>query len=120
MRVIHIINDGEIMNEFKLSKSIALMNGTEVDVLNLDWDSITCADLKTANRISKMITDNAAVGNVDNSTMSPRLDSNLRIAIAWIAAIKGTKGLTVNDVLNISMVDALCLSEECLSSYLFR
>lgn len=107
------------MEEFKLNKPIELGNGQTIDKLCFDWDALSMGDLKTANKISKMISDSTA-GNVDNSTVSPRLDSNLRIAIAWVAAVKGTPGLMVNDVLKLSMLDALCLSEEAMTAYLFR
>ena len=103
---------------YTLNKPLALTNGNEITELNLDWDSLSYADLKTANRIAKMI-DESSAGSVDNGTVSPRLNPNLRIAIAWVAAIKGTQGIMVNDVLKISMVDALCLSEEALTNYLF-
>ena len=104
---------------YKLSKPITLINGNEISEIVLDWDALTMADLKTSNKIAKMITD-PSLGDVDTSTLSPRLNSDLRIAIAWCAAIKGTPGLMVNDVLKISMIDALCLSEESLTNYLFR
>ena len=104
---------------YKLSKPITLINGNEISEIVLDWDALTMADLKTSNKIAKMIAD-PSFGDVDTSTLSPRLNSDLRIAIAWCAAIKGTPGLMVNDVLKISMIDALCLSEESLTNYLFR
>lgn len=104
---------------YKLSKPITLINGNEISEIILDWDALTMADLKTSNKIAKMIAD-PSLGDVDTSTLSPRLNSDLRIAIAWCAAIKGTPGLMVNDVLKISMIDALCLSEESLTNYLFR
>lgn len=103
---------------YELEKPISLMNGNEVTEIVLKWDALTYGDLKTANKIAKMIDENSA-GSVDNATVSPRLDPNLRIAIAWCAAIKGTPGLAVNDILQLSMVDALCLSEEALTNYLF-
>lgn len=107
------------MTVFKLSRPLMLLNGKEISELNLNYDVLSMADLKTANRIAKMITDSQA-GDVDNATVSPRLDSNLRVGIAWVAAIKGTAGLGVNDALNLSLVDAVCLSEDALTNYLFR
>lgn len=104
--------------EFKLQKPLKLANGNEIDTLQLDYESLTMADLKTANRITKMIGEQSV--EVDASVASPRLNSDLRIAIAWMAAIKGTQGVMVNDVLNISMVDALRLSEDAMGNYLFR
>ena len=43
------------MVEFKLTKSISLLNNTEINVLNLDFDALTMSDLKTSNKIAKMI-----------------------------------------------------------------
>lgn len=115
-----LFNGAYIMStNYKLSKPITLINGNEISEIVLDWDALTMADLKTSNKIAKMIAD-PSLGDVDTSTLSPRLNSDLRIAIAWCAAIKGTPGLMVNDVLKISMIDALCLSEESLTNYLFK
>ena len=107
------------MITYKLNKAIALSNGNEIDTLNLDYDALSMGDLKTANRIANMIAE-GNIGEVNNGSVSQRLDPNVRIGIAWAAAIKGTPGLTMNDVLKLSLVDTLCLSEDCLSSYLFR
>ena len=118
MLMTHIIRRDKMV-EFKLTKSISLLNNNELSSLNLDFDALTMSDLKTSNKIAKMIDDNT-VGEIDNGAVSPRLNPNLRIAIGWCAALKGTPGLMVNDVLKLAMVDALCLSETVLSEYLFR
>lgn len=107
------------MFTFKLQQAITLTNGKEIDELNLDYLQLTLGDLKTANRIANMI-DDSTVGSIDNGTLSPRLNPSLRTAIAWVAAIKGTPGLRVDDVLKLSMVDALLLSEDALGNYLFK
>lgn len=105
------------MVEYKLEKELQTISGQQITELHLDFDSLSMADLKTAQRISGMVADGT---NIDVMNTSPRLDSNLRIGIAWAAAIKGTKGLQVNDVLAIGLRDAVCLSEIALSDYLFR
>lgn len=107
------------MSIYKLSTPLTLVNGKEVAELNLDYDQLTLSDLRTANKIVSMIGESTA-GNIDNGTLSPRLDPNLRTAIAFVAAIKGTPGLRIDDVLKVSMVDALCLGEDCMSNYLFK
>lgn len=107
------------MTTYKLNKAIKLLNGNEIDTLTLDYDALTLSDLRTANKITNMIGD-SIVGTIDNGSLSPRLDPNLRTAIAFVAAIKGTPGLRVDDVLKVSMVDALCLGEDCMSNYLFK
>ena len=107
------------MTTYKLNKAIKLLNGNEIDTLTLDYEALTLSDLRTANKITNMIGD-STVGTIDNGSLSPRLDPNLRTAIAFVAAIKGTPGLRVDDVLKVSMVDALCLGEDCMSNYLFK
>lgn len=107
------------MSNFKLSKAITLTNGNEINELELNYDVLSMADLRTANKIAKMVAESNA-GDCDNGTFSKRLDPNLQLGVAWCAAIKGTPGLMLNDVLKLAMVDALCLSEDALSNYLFR
>ena len=104
------------MTEYKLCKELNTISGQTITELHLDFDALSMADLKTAQRISGMVAD---ASNVDIMNTSPRLDSNLRIGIAWVAAIKGTKGIQVNDVLTLSLKDAVCLSEIALSDYFF-
>lgn len=104
------------MIEYKLEKELSTISGQQISALQLDFDALSMADLKTAQRIAKMVADGSSV---DVMSTSPRLDSNLRIGISWAAAIKGTKGLQVNDVLALSLKDAVCLSEIALSDYLF-
>ena len=108
------------MNTYTLSKPITTLTGEVVNELTLDYDVLTLADLKTASKIAKMIAE-PSLGNVDNTSVSPRLDANLRIGTAWVAAMRGTKPqLTINDCLQLSMIDAICLSEDALSGYFFR
>lgn len=105
--------------EFKLQKPLQLANGNEVSILNLDYDVLTFGDLKTANKIAKMVSESSP-GEIDNAAVTKRLDHNIQLGIAWCAAIKGTQGLKVNDVVQLSMVDALLLAEDAMTNYLFR
>lgn len=107
------------MVNYKLQKPIKSMSDVEITELNLDYDALTLGDFKTANKIASMISESQP-GAVNNSDVSPRLNSDLRIGVAWAAALKGTKGISIHDVLQLSLVDAMCLSEDALSSYLFR
>ena len=63
------------MIEFELERPLTLNNGNEVHELHLDYEALSMADLKTANKIAKMIAD-PNVGNVDNAVVSPRLDAD--------------------------------------------
>lgn len=107
------------MTTYKLQKPIKSMSDEDITELTLDYDALTLADFKTANKVASMISE-SQTGSVSNSDVSPRLNSDLRIGVAWAAALKGTKGIAIHDVLQLSLVDAMCLSEDALSSYLFR
>lgn len=104
---------------YKLQQPIKSMNDTEISELNLDYDALTLGDLRTANKIAAMVSENG-LESFNNTSLSPRLNSELRIGIAWAAALKGTKGISLNDVYQLSLVDSMCLSENALSEYLFR
>lgn len=99
--------------EYKLSKPIKTANGETIETLNIDFDELTIQDIKSANKVKKLFDDS----QVSTDSISPRLDSNLRIALAWISAIKHDNRLSLNDVLSISAKDAMCLSEEALNSF---
>lgn len=106
--------------KYELKKPLQIETATstlEIKELELDFDALSLADMKTANKIKSMIAD-AALDSIDNSTISPRLDSDLRIGISWCAAMKGTKGITFTDVLRLSLADCLQLSEIALQEYL--
>lgn len=97
---------------FALRKPIKLATGEEVTELNFDWESLTFSDLQNANKIKNFITKNM------DTSYSPKLDSELRIGIAWVAAMRGDSRLALNDVLKLSLADSLALADETLDSYL--
>lgn len=101
------------MAEYKLKKPIITGAGETIEVLNLDWDSLSFGDFQTVRRVRLMMGDVSA-----SDSVSPKLDNGLRIALAWVAAVKGTKGLVVEDCVRLSMLDTLELSDECFDDYL--
>lgn len=100
---------------FSLRKPIQTETGETVKELNLDWDSLSFSDIASAGKVKAFLSSNA---QTQEGTISPKLDNNLRISIAWIAAVKGTKGLVLQDCLKLGLADALDLSDECIDSYL--
>lgn len=101
---------------FKLYKPVKLASGDTIESLELDFDSLSLVDIKNARKVKSMI---STVNAMQNESVSPRLDGDLRIGLAWVAAMKSDNRLSINDVVNLSAKDALILSEEVLSSYLF-
>lgn len=95
--------------ELKLKKSIFCTN-EKIDTLTLDFDSLSTADMKQAQSLRGLISDSK---QVDATRMyAPlRIDSEFQIAVGWVAACKGTSGLSNIDFLKLGIVDALQLGE---------
>lgn len=111
--------------KIKLYKPITISTGETLDELELDFDSLSIADIKNAKKVKTYLGDDQSinVGNVENASvsagmLSPKFDMNLRIGLAWVAACKTHKGLTIPDILLLSAKDALSLAEESLD-YVF-
>lgn len=98
------------MVELQLNKPIELSSGKVLECLNLDFDSLSTADFKAAQRLRGLISD---AKTVDASKMMAmlRLDSEFQIAVGFIAACKGSVELSQADFLKLSMKDALLVGE---------
>lgn len=100
--------------KYELSKPLKLIQGDTITELTIDLESLTLQDLKAAYKVKALFTDSETNRKDESAIISPRLDSNLRIAISWISAIKNDNRITFNDILNLSTKDALCLSEDAI------
>lgn len=103
--------------KYTLSKSITISNGETVSELTMDFDALSLSDIRNARKVRAYLVDERP-GEVPTSAVSPRLDENLRIGLAWVAACKAHAGLSIQDVLLLSAKDALGLSDAALE-YLF-
>ena len=101
----------------KLHKPLTLSDNTVINELALDFSSLTTADFRAAQKLRALISDGTAV---DASKLMSvlRLDSEFQISVGWIAAQRGTPGLTQLDFLKLDMRDAVLLGEEA-SDYFF-
>lgn len=106
------------MVEISLHKPITAQNGSELSAFKLEFEAITTADFRAAQKIKGLIND---ARQVDASELLAglRLDSEFQIAVGFIAACKGTDGLTQADFLKLCMKDALMLGEAA-SDYFFE
>lgn len=99
------------MIEYKLSRPI---HG--IETINIDVDELSMADYRSATVIKNLIkSGNASQSLVD--AIQPRLDSELRIALAWVAAIKHDNRLSINDILSLPVTDGILISEAVLTSF---
>ena len=100
-----------------LSRPVKTADGTEIADLTLDFDKLTSADLRQADRLRVQLSDAKAV-DTGKMVSVLRLDPTFQMAVGWLAACKGTPGLHAQDVLGVSLVDMLLLGEEA-SDYFF-
>lgn len=94
----------------KLHRPLTLSDNTTIDDLALDFSSLTTADFRAAQKLRSLISDAASI---DASRMMSvlRLDSEFQIAVGWLAAQRGTPGLTQLDFLKLDIRDAVLLGE---------
>lgn len=100
-----------------LSKPLKTADGKEIVALTLDFDALSSADLRQADRLRVQLSD---AKSVDTGKMMSvlRLDANFQMAVGWLAACRGTAGLRSTDFLSVALVDMLLLGEEA-SDYFF-
>lgn len=94
----------------KLHRPLTLSDNTTISELTLDFSSLTTADFRAAQKLRSLISDAASI---DASRMMSvlRLDSEFQIAVGWLAAQRGTPGLTQLDFLKLDIRDAVLLGE---------
>lgn len=94
----------------KLHRPLTLSDNTTISELALDFSSLTTADFRAAQKLRSLISDAASI---DASRMMSvlRLDSEFQIAVGWLAAQRGTPGLTQLDFLKLDIRDAVLLGE---------
>ena len=100
----------------KLHKPLKLSDIT-IDELTLDFSSLTTADFRAAQKLRALISDGMSM---DASKMMSvlRLDSEFQIAVGWLAAQRGTPGLTQLDFLKLDMRDAVLIGEAASDYFL--
>lgn len=82
-----------------------------ISELNLDFDALTAADFRQISKLESMISDNTSMSVKDMGTPK-KLSFEFHLATAFLAAVKGTQGLSVFDFTKLSMEDSLALEEQ--------
>lgn len=104
---------------FKLHSPMTIASGAALSELSLDFESLTTADLRAAQKIRALACDPKAI-DAGSLMGGLRLDSEFQIAVGFLAACKGTPGLTQTDFLRLSMLDAVLLGEEAADYFFSR
>lgn len=101
------------MESLTLSKPINSISGNTIDELKFDFDALTTIDYKQAIKLEYKLKGDASV-IIDINSWSKSTSSEFRIATAWIAAIKGTPGLVLDDIDKLSFGDMLSLEKKSI------
>ena len=97
------------MDKVTLSKPISA-NGTEINVLQLNFDVLSVADLRQVKKLEAQISDKQTVDAKDMA-MPKNLSFEFQLASGFLAAVKGTDGLQIDDFTMLSMSDALAIAQ---------
>lgn len=96
--------------KFILTKQIVSISGDTISELKFDFDKLKPSDYPQINKLEARLKGNGF--NIsDVSSWSKSTSSEFRIATAWIAAIKGTQGLVLDDIESISFRDLIELEK---------
>lgn len=98
------------METLELSKPINSIDGNTINTLHFDFDALTPMDYKQAVKLEFRLKGDAST-IIDLNSWSKSTSSEFRIATAWIAAIKGTQGLILDDIDKIGFKDMLRLEQ---------
>lgn len=106
------------MVDITLKMPITLADGTAVEVLHCDFEALSTADMRAAQKVRSLIVDGKAIDATRMMSVL-RLDAEYQIAVGFVAACKGTPGVTSLDFLKLGMLDAMLLGEAA-SDYFFE
>lgn len=95
----------------KLTKPITTLAGETISELTFNFESLTPKDYRQIVRIETRLKGASDQPSFDLSLMSKKTSSEFRMATAWIGAVKGTKGLCLDDIDSLSLLDLLELEE---------
>ena len=93
------------MEKLLLTKPFTLQNGNEITEFSLDFEALAAADFRQIRRLEAQITDGTRV-NVNEFIGGLELSDSFRVATGFLAAVKGTPGLKVEDFMKLPLKDA--------------
>ena len=92
------------MANLTLSKPFKLQNGKEITEVTLDFEALTSADFRQVRRLEALIIDNSPT-SIEHITSGGALSNSFRVASGFLAAVKGTPDLSIDDFLKFPMKD---------------
>ena len=99
------------MNTLKLKKPFKTITDKEISELRLDFDSLSVADLRQAKKLEAQIADGASF-DLNDAVKAKMFTFEFQLASGFIAAVKATEGLGIDDFTKLGMSDALQLAQQ--------
>lgn len=98
------------METVHLSKPFKLQNGNEINEFHLQLDELSVGDFRQIKKLESMVSN---VTGVDANDMAKpkNLTFEFQLASGFLAAVKGTEGLSINDFVRIPMIDSMAIAE---------
>ena len=102
------------MKEYTLKTQISAIGGDTITTLRFDWEGMGLSQYRQILSIESRLrsTGNAQL-QIDVS-IGKKTSSEFRIAAAWVAAVRGTEGLCIDDIERVGILDLLELETEGL------
>ena len=100
--------------KIELSEPLTTLAGQTLTELTADFSKIKTRDLALINRIAKRIKGEDLL-SLGAGAFKKEADPDFRIAVTWVACMKGTAGLTMDDLDGLGLSDALDLGDHSLA-----
>ena len=93
------------MEKLILAKPFILQDGKEITELLLDFDALATADFRQIRKLEAQIIDGTSI-TVNEFVTGLDLSDSFRVATGFLAAVKGTPGLRIDDFMKLPLKDA--------------
>lgn len=90
--------------QIKLSEPLTTLGGITLTELTADFGKIKTRDLSLINRVSRRLKGGE---DFDFGNLSKAADAEFRIAVTWVAVLKSTNGVSLDDIDSLSIADCL-------------
>lgn len=97
------------MQTMKLKKPIMALSGKQIEEINFDFENLSARDYRQIVRLECRL--RGEVPSFDLSSMRKKTSQEFQIASAWIAALKATTDLCLDDIDSLSLPDLLEVGE---------
>jgi hypothetical protein len=94
------------MEKITLSKTFKLKDNREITELSLLLDELSVSDFRQIRKLEAQISDNQIV-DAESMAKPKNLSFEFQLASGFLAAVKGTEGLLIDDFTRLPMTDAM-------------